>query len=85
MMGVNGLTSEERDRLAEIGLKAEIERLQACLNSLRAPAPLTSPKIETTARKKRKPMSMAERKRVAARMKAFWAQRRKAKEKGAGA
>jgi hypothetical protein len=74
-------------------LKAEHDRLSRAINALegsakrvgRAPRQLTSPKSDEAAppapAKKRKGRTAAQRKAQAERMKAYWAKRKKAREK----
>ena len=67
----------ESDRARVLGQIAALEQALRAVDGRRGPDPLSTP-----TRRKRRSMSAAERKAVSRRMKAYWAQRRRAKAKG---
>jgi hypothetical protein len=86
------LTRVELQRLVRLGAKARLEELRLEEAAIRKAFPdLVGARARQTAgegatpKRRRRGMSAAARKAVSARMKKYWAARRKAKAKGAGA
>ena len=84
------LSQEQLRRLAQLGAKARLEQLRDEETAIRAEFPELFGRGRreqarngqtTSASRQRKPMSAAARKVVSARMRKYWAERRKAKGK----